>query len=349
MRRGLIAWDPVELPMLTLQERLRRLRGAMSEAGCDAVILYTNFIRCAAVSWLTGFSPYWADGILVIGREGEPLFATTLSKRMGSWIQSVMPNGTVVTSPNPGRLAGKPLAGSGARRIGILEMNDFPAGLYAELSAALPDATFVDAAGFFARARTPADAAERNLLQRASHIAETALSRITDNNPKNAGDAVAAVEKSARRDGAEESYIAIATDLDRSRTFLRISGDRPLGRRFALRATVAYKGNWVRQIRTFSGDRHDLIGVRRADAWFAELLETISRQLPGEGIARQAMELGDANLESWIAEAPTGTRPLSVIASDETPFLCRAPALVLSVNLTLGGMPWCGAGLVPPR
>jgi creatinase/prolidase-like protein len=349
MRRGLIHWDAGELPIATLQERTQRLRHAAAEAGCDAVILYTNFIRCAAVSWLTGFSPYWADGILVVTREGEPLFATTLSKRMGSWIQTVMPNGSVVTSPNPGQVAGKRLAECGARRVGILEMNDLPAGLYQDISATLTDAGFVDASEIFVRARARADEAECHLLQHASRIAQTALSRLDGIAIQNAGDAVAAVEKSARVDAAEEVYVAVAGDLDRSQSFLRISGDHPLGSRFAVRATVAYKGSWVRQIRTFSRDPQGLMAIRRADAWFAELLANVRQELPGEGITRHAAELGDSVVESWLAEGAVGTRPLSVIASNADPRLCQAPAIVLTVNLRLNTVPWCGAGLVPPQ
>ena len=73
MRRGLIRWDADELPMSVLRERVHRLQSAMGDARFDAIILYTNFIRCAAVSWLTGFSPYWGDGIVVVTREGQPL------------------------------------------------------------------------------------------------------------------------------------------------------------------------------------------------------------------------------------------------------------------------------------
>ena len=201
---------------------MQRLRRSMSNADCDAVILYTNFIRCAAVSWLTGFSPYWADGILLVPREGEPLFATTLSKRMGMWIQTVMPNASVVTSPNPGQLAGKQLAEAGVRRIGILELGDLPAALYADLAAALPEGEFVDASGAFAKARSPADQVERMLLERADAIAQRALKSL-DDNASTAGQAVAAVEKSARLDGAEEVYVALAADLDSARSFLRVS------------------------------------------------------------------------------------------------------------------------------
>src|SRR5262245_65007813 len=120
MRRGLMAWDGDEIPIRTLTERKQRLQAAMVRAGQDAMILYTNFIRSAAVSHLVGFSPYWADGILLVPREGEPLFATTLSKRVGSWIQTVKPVGDLVNTPAPGKIIGERLAKSGVRRVAIL-------------------------------------------------------------------------------------------------------------------------------------------------------------------------------------------------------------------------------------
>ena len=81
MRRGLMAWDADEVPVEALRPRIRRRQGELASADRDAIILYTNFIRSAAVSYLTAFSPYWADGLLLVPREGEPVFATTLSKR----------------------------------------------------------------------------------------------------------------------------------------------------------------------------------------------------------------------------------------------------------------------------
>src|SRR5450432_130793 len=129
MRRGLMAWDADEIPILVLNARIERLRSAMAGAGQDAMMLYTNFVRSAAVSYLTAFSPYWADGVLLVPREGEPVFATTLSKRVGSWIQSVKPVGELVASPAPGTVLGKRLAEAGIHRLAILELDAFPSGL----------------------------------------------------------------------------------------------------------------------------------------------------------------------------------------------------------------------------
>src|SRR2546423_5951151 len=118
MRRGLIKWDADELPVSVLRDRARRLQTAMAGTQLDGMILYTNFIRCAAVSWLTGFSPYWGDRVVVVTRNQDPLLSTMLSKRMEGWIQGVMPAARVVTSPTPAKIAAKTLAEAAARRIG---------------------------------------------------------------------------------------------------------------------------------------------------------------------------------------------------------------------------------------
>jgi len=62
------------------------------------------------------------------------------------------------------------------------------------------------------------------------------------------GAIVAAVEGEARRLGAEEVYVAAAPDLARDRRWCArkttATGEPALGARFAVRASVAYKGSW---------------------------------------------------------------------------------------------------------
>src|SRR5258706_242502 len=109
-----------------------------------------------------------------------------------------------------------------------------------------------DAGGFFGGGGAPADPAEIMLTARASSIAATALSRIGQRD--SAGDVVAAVDEDARRNGAEEVYVAMAPDLARDQRLLRVEGEPALGRRFSVRASVAYKGSWVRRVVTIDPD-----------------------------------------------------------------------------------------------
>jgi len=153
----------------------------------------------------------------------------------------------------------------------------------------------------------------------------------------------------ARRHGAEEVYVAIAPNLDSDRRFLRLSGDRPLGRRFAIRATVAYKGSWARRTKTYSQDSKDRLAIERADTWFQALAGRISPSRPfHDQVASAAAGLPSAKLIDWLAEAPVGTRPLAVVDSSAAPSetFAPAPALILTVALTIENMAWCGACLV---
>ena len=350
MRRGLMAWDADEVPIGILKQRIQRLQSAMTSAGQDAILLYTNFVRSGAVSYLTAFSPYWADGVLLVPRQGEPVFATTLSKRVGSWIQSVKPVGDLVTSPTPGTVLGQKLAADGGiRRLAILELDNFPSGLYGEVAAALPGIEIVDGSETFAIARGQLDDVERRLLGKSESLAQAALDSLRFDPATTVGSAVGAVEENARLQGAEEVYVAIAPDLDSDRRFVRMSGNRPLGRRFAIRATVAYKGAWVRQTKTYSKDNKDRVPIARADSWFDALIASVhvDRSLREQLVARTET-LSGAKLVGWMAEAAVGTRPLAVVASSEQPneAIKHASGLVLTLGLLIDGVPWCGAGLM---
>src|SRR4051794_22053503 len=99
MRRGLMEWNSEELPVVTLNERTWRLQAAMRREGLDGILFYTNLVRPSAVTYLPGFTPYWSDGILLLPRSGEPVFATALSKRVANWIRSTNPTSEIINTP----------------------------------------------------------------------------------------------------------------------------------------------------------------------------------------------------------------------------------------------------------
>jgi hypothetical protein len=152
-----------------------------------------------------------------------------------------------------------------------------------------------------------------------------------------------AIEKHARLAGAEEIYVAVAPDLAADRRLSRMSKPIPLAERFAVRASVAYKGCWVRRVRTFAKD-----GIAaQVDAWFDQLVRSIETGKPlTDQIAASLTKLSGAPLDSWFAESCVGSYPLSVIASSRaassnTPL--NGQFLVLTVELSLDGMPWIAA------
>ena len=349
MRRGLMAWSEDELPVAALRDRATGLQTAMQTGGVDALILYTNLVRPSAVHYLNGLTPYWSEGLLQLGRSGEPVFATALSKRVATWMRTVSPVGEIVNTPRPGTLIGQRIAADKtARRVGILELDALPSGTYDDLAAAAPDVALVDATALFAQARRRIDAAELHLLARADTIATAALADV-DPALADAGAVAGPVEKRARLDGAEEAYIMVAPDLARERRMVRASPAQPLGSVFAVRASIAYKGVWVRRTRTFAKDAAGQQKIAALDAWFADTMRSLAPGTLAEQIAASVKRQPDAELAGWLAESCRGTNPLQPIAGARAPAnapLIAGDHVVLTLDLTVGGMPWLGAASV---
>ena len=234
MRRGLMQWNPQELPVGVLEARIARLRAAMQGAHLAAFLIYTNNVRPSAVTHLTGFTPYWSEGLLLVPAAGRLVFATALSNRVADWIRSTNPVSEVVSTPSPGKLLGERLAGDASvRRAGVLELDMLPSGHADDLAAAAPGVEWVDASALFAALRSPVDDAERSLLARADALAVAALDQVDAGKATDAGTLAGLVEKHARLAAAEEAYVAVAPDLAASQQLLRVSKPLPLADRFA--------------------------------------------------------------------------------------------------------------------
>lgn len=347
MRRGLIVWSPEEITQEALDARLERLRAAMAEGGLDAIILYTNFVRPAAVAYMSSFSPYWADGLLFIPASGQPLFSTSMSTRMNRWIKTVNPVGDVVNTRRPGVHVGEWLkANPAVETIGVVEIDGLPAGIYDDLVATAPHVRLVDATGLFADYRGHVDETEHALLSRAASLAENGLAAVDPAAMSDAGTAVGRVEQVARLGGAEEAYVAVAPDTAADLRLARLSGAKPLGASFAIRASVAYKGAWVRRTRTFSADPAIAARIAEIDAWFARLVSDLD---PARGLAEQieaAARDAGGTAPSLLVEGCVGTYPLQALPAPARP---RAGSLVvISLAMRVDGIGWIGAAPVIP-
>jgi hypothetical protein len=347
MRRGLMAWNADELPKDVLDQRIGRLQAAMQDDGLDGFVFYTNLVQPSAVTYLTGFTPYWSDGLLLVPRGGAPVFATALSKRVANWIASTNCVSEIVNTPKPGAAVGKRLAADNGRRVGVLELDRLPGGLYDEITGAAPAIELIDASARFAALRRGIDGAERKLIERADALAVAALAQVEIASAADAGAVAGLIEQHARLQGAEEAYIAVAPDLTADRRMIRVSGPLPLADRFALRASIAYKGSWVRRIRSFARDPAGQDATARADAWLARLASSIVAGKPiAPQIAAQIGQLPGAVLTSWMAESSIGSYPLQAVAASAAPDKQGAVAgsfLVLTAELELDGMRWLGA------
>jgi len=190
-----------------------------------------------------------------------------------------------------------------------------------------------DATAIFARQRAKADPAEIALAMKAAAIGHRALARASAHDAslrdEGLGDIIAAVEREARALGAEEIYIAAAPDLARECRFKRIEGEASLGKAFALRASVAYKGTWIRLVRTFQRDGTTMPGEEAAARFAAAVA-----QLPSTN--------GFDAFSSWLVEGCRISQPLeSLMGSRIAESKPVAPRSLVSVQacMAIDGRP----------
>ncbi|MFT5485623.1 MAG: hypothetical protein ACI9JL_002178 [Paracoccaceae bacterium] len=315
MRRGLLSWDETEVPAAVLDARVEKLRAAMVEAGMDALLLYNNFPRPAAVSWLTHFIPYWSQGVLVLPATGAPEYFVSLSKRVAGWIDETSHMGDIVSTPRPGADLAKRLDGS--KRIGVLELNKLPGGIASPLIAGLPGVELLDATALFRSVRHPVDETEIALSRKAAILARDCLDGAYENaDYTRTGPLTAAIEGPARLAGAEEVIVELAADLAENAALRRLDGNFDLGARYALRVSLAYKGHWVRIGRTY--------GTERLDDWVAGSLTAI---LEGETVP--GLGAPDVTLEACM-----GSVPLTAVKA-----LPNGAVGVANLTLSVGGEP----------
>jgi Xaa-Pro aminopeptidase len=317
MRRGLIARSPDELPDAALDARLGRVRAAMHADRLDALIVYTNNTRPAGVSWLTGFVPYWSEALLVVPREGDPVLVVALTYRVKTWIERTSRVAEVIHTPRIGLEAGRRIAAAKAdAAVGIIDFDNLSAGIADDLREAGSRLALRDASALFAQARVPPDAPEVLLTVKAAAIAQDALAQILPDR-SDPGVMLGAAEATARQQGAEEIYLAAAPDLAHDHRLRRIEGEVALGQRFAVRASVAYKGSWARLTQTFGS------GPTASEAATARL-EAAVKALPD---AR-----GFDGFTSWLVEGCRLAQPLEPLIGSRVAPTALSPGMLVSAQ-----------------
>jgi Xaa-Pro aminopeptidase len=325
MRRGLISWSRAELPEATLDARVRRAQSAMAAARVDFLAIHCTPERSAGVAWFTGFVPYWNESLLIVPRSGRPNMVVGLSNRVHDWIARNAHVETVLHSPKLGLEAAK-LIGAGNSVVAVPDLDQLAAGVFAGL-ADQPGVTLVDGSALLEGLRGVADPAQLALTARAAMIAQRALAK-ADVAARDAGILISDIDGEARRLGAEEVFLAVAADLERDARLVRLEGPKPLGRLFAVRISVAYKGVWIRMTRTLTADAALSDAVESAVERFAGAVATLPRTAALAGFA------------SWLIEGCRTTAPLEALQGamigDPQP-LAAGMIVTVQATIALGG------------
>ena len=320
MRRGLISWSKAELPECVLDARRGRAQAAMAQAGVDVLAVYTQPARAAGVSWFTGFIPYWNQCILLLPRTGRPTLVAGLSNRVSDWVMRNAHIEAVAPSPNIGAEAGRIVRASNARAVvAIPDLDTVPGGIVAPIGA--NGVAVIDGTALMERLRAPADAAELALSFKAASIAHAALAE-AGGGETDAASLVGTIDGAARRLGAEEVYVALAPDLARDTSLIRLEGTAALAPRFAARVSLAYKGVWVRMVRTLGreGGEESAAALER----FATCVAGLPRTEGFDGFS------------SWLVEGCRATQPLEPLAGSMLKeSIAVAPGTVATVQAAM--------------
>lgn len=255
MRRGLMSWSHQEMPPERLQARVSEVQAWMAEHGVSALLAHTSIAQPSVVHWLTHFTPYWSEAMMVVWPTGAPTLLASLTKRVHPWMREVGLMGELIMAPRLGEQTAQHLLGrlNPSARVAMVGLNDLSWSVAQPLRHHAPGLQWIDASDGFAALRRASDAAELGLLAQASAKAQMAL-QATPAGVSNAAQATAAIEHHARLAGAEEVMLRMAPDLSKPSDWLRVDGDMPLAPRYAVELSLAYKGAWVRWVRNFSTD-----------------------------------------------------------------------------------------------
>ena len=98
MKRGLITWDPSEIPPAAFNGRLDGVRRALKERDLPALVIYSDMWRSNQARFFSNFMPYFNRALLIISRDTPPTLLCGLSPRVYGWIRSV----TTIQDVRPG-------------------------------------------------------------------------------------------------------------------------------------------------------------------------------------------------------------------------------------------------------
>jgi len=241
--------------------RLSRIRRAMTDAGLDALLIYSW--KRGQVHYVSGYVPnYLANVAMVVVPQDRDStlfirFPFDLDRaRAMCWFEDVRASGDVGAL---GRDAAARLRELGLDRghIGLVTgdglMDELPYTLFRVLEDELPAATFSDARALMMDIRLIKSPAEFELLKASAKVADAAIAAGKEALVPGVNEyqVVAAVEAAARAAGGENYLVAIAGDG--TRELIGPPEDKPIepGAVVILEIAVQVKGYWTQVARVF--------------------------------------------------------------------------------------------------
>jgi Xaa-Pro aminopeptidase len=222
MKRGLVLFDPAEIPADEWRGRIAAVQRELAASGTDVALIYGDVSRSDDIAYLTNLCVYWNEGILAVPAHGDPVFLTKLSPRVHPWMRLI----STVTEIRSGRsfaeLVATFLGPADGGTVGLIEAELWPAAVSAEIRQALAGREVRPLGALVRALRQVPSPSEIALLTRAAAsladtAADAAVAGLTDD------ERVAVAERRLRGDG----FLDVLVDQARTGdgvTSLRITG-----------------------------------------------------------------------------------------------------------------------------
>jgi hypothetical protein len=335
MRRGLISWSHDEMPPAVLDARVRALQEAMTLHNWQATLAYSSIAQPSAVNWLTHFTPYWSEALLVVFQSGPPILLASLTKRVHTWIHEVSHLGEIRMAPKLGENALQCLTSQLApgAKVGVIGLESLPGSVSRPMIQAGGPLAWESASEVFASLRMGSDASEKALVKKAEHIAQEAFKSLASSYTDSSALA-STLELHARLAGAEEVIIRVAPDLSQDARLQRLEGHLPLSAIYGVELSLAYKGVWVRMIENYAADtaQHDFAALK---TWWAQVVHDFEFKNESLPTAYQGHPVEQVRLE-----CAQRTYPLEVVDLQHPALQSPNAWGVLSAEVNLGFAHW---------
>jgi hypothetical protein len=282
MKRGLIGWDPAELPRAALEARLAELHRHIADIGVQALVAFGDVWRSNDVRYISNYMPYWNRAFTVVSPGEAPILLCALSPRVYPWIRSVTLHETIVPSPNLVAQLGKLCTERGWTRIGVLDHAGLPYDLHEQLAAEKLEVVDVPREGV----RPTASESELGMHRRSAKLARAALEAELANGAVGLTDrqVTGRLERALRRAGAEDLFVLISN----GRTPPVPADGQVFGRQSSVTVTLEYNGHWARVSRNAAGLTSPLPPTQGETVH----LQTLSRAGGWEGIEQTEVAPG---------------------------------------------------------
>ena len=238
MKRGLIAWDRVELPEAVFAARVERIRTRLTRSGLPGLVVFSDPWRSNPGRHLTNFMPYWGRSLLVVPASGAPVLVCGLSSRVYPWLRTVTTLEDIRPAQQLGQRLSQVVADRGWSNVGVLDLPRLPQDIHRELTNGGLRVTDVSPE-LLGRWIDDSEIALRRLAaEMARRILDTTIANTIDRTDHQLA---ANLERVFRLEGAEDVIVWIGDGASMPRP----PSGRPLGDRFCVTVASERRGHWA--------------------------------------------------------------------------------------------------------